>query len=386
MTSDSMTEHLYVHVPFCEGKCDYCAFYSVASNETQRKTYAPLPGREPRALLGEGLFPWGIAPRTLYIGGGTPGVLGPEGLRMLVEGLREVVTLDCVREWTVELNPCALAPSLAELLIGLGVNRISIGAQCFDDEVLRSIGRRHTAADAERAVGVVRSAGFTNVGLDLIAGLPGLTPERWRRSVERAIATGVVHLSVYALSVEPDTPLARREADGRRVPGAEVHLAALDQAEALLTTPGILRYGISNYARPGWECRHNLACWRGADYVGLGPAAATRLGLRRWTNRPDLAAYVAGVTGGAPPPRDAEILDPVTDATERLVFGLRLAEGVNLEAFAGCHPAAAARLGEWQAVLARLSAQGLVGRTAEGSWRLTRRGREVADTVIRELV
>jgi oxygen-independent coproporphyrinogen-3 oxidase len=379
-------EHLYVHVAFCDGKCDYCGFYSVVADAGVQEAYAPLPGRELRALLAEGTVAQGVAPRTLYFGGGTPGILGSQGLRTLVDGLWQSTDPGRVEEWTVELNPATVTPVLADVLAGLGVNRVSVGAQCFDDDVLRSIGRRHDAAAVERAVHILRAAGFANIGLDLIAGLPGLTPEKWRASIERALAINVVHLSVYALSIEPDTVLARRVAGGEVVPDAEAQLSALSEAERLLTAAGFARYEISNYARPHLECRHNLACWRGADYVGLGPAAASRAGRRRWTNRADFAGYMAAVAAGSPPPSEAETLDATTDATERFVFGLRLAEGVCPETFAAGYPAASARVDEWRDTLARQAAQGVVERTAHGVWRLTARGREVADAVIRELV
>ncbi|MBN1341703.1 MAG: radical SAM family heme chaperone HemW [Phycisphaerae bacterium] len=386
MPTDSAIQHLYVHVPFCDGKCDYCGFYSVVAHDAARQAYAPLPGRELRAMLDKGTVSQTAAPRTLYIGGGTPGMLADHGLRRLVEGLREAVNLEDVEEWTVELNPATVTPALADTLAILGVNRVSLGAQCFDDDVLRSLGRRHDVKAIVRAMDVLTEAGFQNTGLDLIAGLPGLTTQGWRVSIERALALRVVHLSIYALSLEPDTVLARRVAGGESLPDDEAQLEALSQAETLLAGAGLVRYEISNYARPGWECRHNLACWRGEDYLGLGPAAASRADSRRWTNLADLAGYVGAVTADTAPPRDAETLDASTDATERFVFGLRLYEGVRPDIFAERWPAATSRVGEWHETLTRLGAQGLVEQASHGGWRLTARGRQVADAVMRELV
>ena len=403
--------NLYVHVPFCEGKCDYCGFYSVAADAATRAAYALLPGRELAARLAAGMLPYGLALRTLYLGGGTPGVLGAAGLRTLADGLRQAADLRQVAEWTVELNPASTTPGLAEALAALGGNRVSLGAQCFDDQVLRAIGRRHCAADIDAAVRAVHAAGIANVGLDLIAALPGMSPAAWKVSIERALALEVAHLSVYALSLEPGTPLARRVAAGAAMPDAETQLAALAAAEKQLIAAGFARYEISNYARPGRECRHNVACWSGEDYLGLGPAAASRVGRRRWTNRPDVAAYAAGFNdrnGGPAAPRSGmparrsalatrdapqkrgkekiETLDAMADVTERFVFGLRLGAGVDPEVFARRWPAAQVRLGEWRDTLAVLAAQGVVESGATGTWRLTARGREVADAVIRELV
>jgi oxygen-independent coproporphyrinogen-3 oxidase len=380
--------HLYVHVPFCASKCQYCAFYSVVAGAGERHAFAALPGRELRILAGaKGNGPAG-APRTLYFGGGTPGLLGGEGLQALADGLWQVLDRDQLEEWTVELNPATATPGLFAALRGMGVNRLSMGAQCFEDSVLQAIGRPHDAATTVRAVASARAAGFDNLGLDLIAGLPGVSEEAWRVSIERAVALGATHVSVYALSVEEGTPLAAHVADGSVVlPGAEEQLAALAQAESFLTGAGLSRYEISNYARPGMECRHNLACWRGGDYVGLGPSASSRAGLRRWTNRADVRAYAQSVAAGERPPlSEEETLDPEADAVERMVFGLRLAEGVCLERFAARHPAAGPRTAAWASALARLEGHGLVERMAGGAWRLTGRGREVADAVMAELV
>ncbi len=381
-------QHLYVHVPFCDGKCRYCGFYSGVADEETRRLYAPLPGRELRLLAeAAGATPPLSAPRTVYFGGGTPAMLGENGLRELMSGLRENLALDGVEEWTMELNPAGVTRGFVAALRELGVNRLSIGAQCFDDEVLRGLGRRNTARDVVRAVEAARDAGMENLGLDLIAGLPGVSPELWQKSLAQVVSLQVPHVSVYALSVEAGTALAHDVATGTLVlPDAEAQLTALQIAEETLAVAGLARYEISNYARSGRECRHNLACWRGEDYLGLGPSASSRDGLRRWTNDADLAGYARQVARDLLPPRAEEEHDPPADAEERLVFGVRLQEGVNPEAFAGRHPAAAARVAEWQATLARLERQGVTERTPDGGWRLTARGREVADAVVEELV
>ena len=383
-------KHLYVHVPFCQGKCDYCGFYSVVADEEIRAEFAPLPGRELQILMEATDVPPGeLAPQTIYFGGGTPAMLGEKGLRTLVADLRLRADLSQVKEWTVELNPATTTRELAKTLRELGVNRVSIGAQSFDDEVLRRIGRRHDVAAIGQAVAAVRGAGFENVGLDLIAGLPGVTPEIWRTTVEQALALAPEHLSIYALTLECGTPMAKRVEEGvDKIDDPEQQLAALAEAEDALAKAGLARYEISNYARPGRECLHNLAVWRGEDYLGLGPHASARVGVRRWTNHADVRGYMSMVFEGARPSCEAEDLEPMGDVTERLLFGLRLAEGVALENFVARFPVAAERLAEWNATLARLAEQGVVERVAAtgGAWRLTSRGREVADAVIMELI
>ncbi len=390
MTNENLNSalaHLYVHVPFCDGKCHYCAFYSGVADDETRRLYAPLPGRELRLLADADVVPPFGAPRTIYFGGGTPSMLGEGGLRELVAGLRESVSLHAVEEWTLELNPANVTRAFAATLRDLGVNRVSIGVQCFDDEVLRTLGRRNTVQDVIKAVEAVRAAGFTNIGLDLIAGLPGVSPELWRTSLEQAVALDVPHVSVYALNLEPGTVLAQAaEAGALALPDEDAQLAALALAEELLGAAGLARYEISNYARPGSECRHNLATWRGEDYIGLGPSASSRVGLHRWTNPADLGGYARQVVNDALPLREEEELEPQADAEERLVFGVRLLEGVNPATFASHYPAAEPRIAEWMNTLTRLECQELTTRTKDGGWRLTARGREVADAVVAELV
>ena len=378
--------HLYLHVPFCESKCDYCAFYSVTNADAAAQ--AAYPGLALREWDLLGAEPGPI--ETLYTGGGTPGLLGMSGVRRLADGLRARGLLADAAEWTVELNPASAGAPLLAALRAAGVNRLSFGAQCFDDAVLRRLGRRHTAAATRQALARARRAGFDNLGIDLIAGLPGVTPSAWRETLRQALDLGCTHLSVYGLGVEPGTLLHAAVQAGLAVPGTDAQMDALAAAEPILAAGGFDRYEISNYARPGMACRHNLAVWRGEDYLGLGPAAASRLGRRRWTNLADLPAYAAAVQAGRVPPRAAEDeLDAAADALERFVFGVRLGEGISPAAAARAWPALATRVADWEARFARLASQGIAESVPVGAdprWRLTTRGREVADAVIRELL
>jgi len=379
-----MVSHIYIHVPFCDGKCHYCGFYSIVAGRNMISLYGSLPARELTIL--QETYPGEIcAPTTLYIGGGTPSMLGVSGLEQLAESIRGRVSLDALEEWTVELNPSSVTAPLMGALRAMGVNRLSIGAQCFDDATLTRIGRRHDAQAVVDAVTLARDAGFSNIGIALIAGLPGSTPDLWDTTLTRALELGLQHMSVYALSVEPGTCLAAQTAKGLVLPTDEDQLAALAQAEERLTNAGFVRYEISNYAQPGFGCRHNLAVWHGEDYIGLGPAASSRRANRRWTNSEDLSEYIEAINVGSLPPSRNERLQELDDAVERVLFALRLAEGVDLASAANRFPALSVRLADWESRLAGLSRHGITERDA-GRWRLTARGREVCDAVLKELL
>ncbi len=380
-----MFEHLYIHIPFCDGKCHYCGFYSVMAAPGLTGLYAGLPAaelsmlRETRQIVGRSPI------RTVYMGGGTPAMLGCDGLKRLADSIAARLDLSSVAEWTVEMNPASVNAGLLRALRAIGANRVSIGVQIFDDPSLQQIGRHHTAADAARAVAMAQDAGFGNTGIDLIAGLPGVTPEIWERTLEQALTLRLKHLSVYALSVEPGTVLAAQAAAGLKLPDEAAQLAALSQAERLLGAAGFSRYEISNYALPGFECLHNLSVWRGYDYLGLGPAAASRVGKTRWTNCSDLAEYIESVRHGRRPACEREHLDEVDDALERAVFALRLAEGIGLEETRQRFAVLSGRVSDWETRLQGLERQHITERHGR-RWRLTARGRDVCDAVLRELV
>jgi oxygen-independent coproporphyrinogen-3 oxidase len=380
MSASASIDGLYVHVPFCDGKCAYCAFYSVPFHAGRVDAWLAALQTEYRQALDE----WGpLTPSTIYFGGGTPTLLDRPHLERLLQighGFRAA-------EWSIEANPGSLDLGKLELLKTTGVTRISLGVQALDDRVLRFLGRRHTVADVRAAVAAIKTAGFDNWGLDLIACVPDVDRPQWGRTIREALAFEPRHVSVYALTSEEGSSLAGRLASGAsRLLDDDEQLAMLADAEEMLAGADFRRYEISNYARPGYDCRHHLACWRGHNYIGLGCAAASRVGHRRWTNRPDLKGYIAAMSQDQRPPREEEILSPLTDATERLVFGLRMAEGVSLEDILGvtglmASPAASA----WQSTLQRLEETGLLVHR-DDRWQLTSRGRELADYVAVELM
>ena len=380
-----MIPHLYIHVPFCDGKCHYCGFYSVLNDAHLTGLYTPLPSKELELVVKARPKIARFSPRTVYMGGGTPALLGEAGLSRLIERLSEHLSFASVEEWTVELNPASVNRSLLNALRKLGVNRLSIGVQSFNDATLARIGRRHDARAADQAVHLAQETGFENTGIDLIAGLPGVTPAIWQATLEHAVSLKLKHLSVYALSVEPGTVLARQKEEGLVLPDDGDQLSALKHAEAVLGQAGFERYEISNYAQPGQECRHNLGIWRGNDYLGLGPAAASRLGDARWTNDPDVAGYMDSLAQKQLPPRTFETLTPTDDALERVTFALRLAEGIDPSVVAQRFACLRDRAATWEERFERLMRHGITERGGR-RWRLTAHGREICDAVIRELL
>ena len=366
---------LYIHVPWCRSKCRYCAFYSDAT-EPQTEIFAAAVAAEVRVRA-----PEGFAPTAVYVGGGTPSLLGTAGVSALCRALRDAADLSAVREWTFEANPDSADPDTLTAMLAGGATRLSIGAQSFDDTTLRFLSRPHDAAAIRRAVDDARAAGFDSVGLDLIAGIPSLSPEAWRRTLDEALALAPDHVSVYALTVEPGTPLSADVAAGRvNMPPDDAVMDALAEAENVLGAAGLARYEISNYALPGRECLYNLSVWRGEDYLGVGPSASSRLGLARRTNAADTAAWLAAGEG------TDSTLSPREDRMERFLTGLRLAEGADP---ARAAPEDAARM---EPVFRRLTMQGFVesvpnvAADAPTRWRLTARGREVADAVALEML
>jgi len=374
---------LYLHIPFCDGKCPYCAFYSVRAEAARIDRYLAALERECaewRRRLPE------FRPRTIYWGGGTPSLLPAPALDRLLRMFQTAGLTAEVEEWTVEMNPAGATADRLRRLREAGVNRISLGAQSFDEAILRRLGRRHSVAEVLAACAEIRRAGFRNWGLDLIACVPGVTVGRWTRVLQAAVAQRPAHLSVYALTVEEGSRLpALWRRRGERPMDERMELRHLDRAHRVLAASGYERYEISNYARPGRACRHNRDCWEGADYLGWGPAAASRLGLRRWTAAPDWEAYCEAWLAGRQPPGESDDRSPAGAAQDDLVFGLRMTRGVRLGALVRRHGLDRACAVRWRATAIRLARLGLMERRG-AYWRLTARGRNVADAVAVEFM
>jgi oxygen-independent coproporphyrinogen-3 oxidase len=314
--------HVYIHVPFCARRCTYCDFSIAVRKTTPVREYLDALEREAvRADLPE-------RPATAYLGGGTPSRLGGEGIARLA---RIVGAHRGVVEFTIEANPEGVSLETARAWVAAGVNRLSLGAQSFDPGVLAWMHRTHDAPAIGAAIGAARKAGFANISLDLIFALPERLGRDWRADLTQAIALAPDHVSLYGLTIEAGTPLARQIARGETAAPSDARWE--DEyllAHELLGAAGYRFYELSNAARPGREAVHNRAYWTLAPYLGLGPSAHSFDGTARWWNEPAYAAWVRLLKAGTSPVAGREIIGDSQRAMERLYLGLRTAEGLEL--------------------------------------------------------
>jgi oxygen-independent coproporphyrinogen-3 oxidase len=371
----TVPESIYIHVPFCRSKCPYCSFYSVPYDKTGADRYIEALGQE--MALAERNDSLGV-PQTLYIGGGTPSIFDGDQFARFLETLCGYIPLTACREWTIEANPDSLTRKKLETASKIGVNRISLGVQAADNQVLEMTGRGYTVSGAQETLEFIRQCGIHNIGIDLIAGMPKTVQKDWRKTLEWTCDQKPSHVSVYALSVESP---CRWFNERVKPPGEVETMAFVRSADEMLEVCGLSRYEISNYARDGFACQHNLIFWRGGDYRGFGPAASSRIGTSRFTNVHGVDEYSYKLSSGKSPAVEKEELPPEVDAGERLAFALRLREGVDLDEFAARIGAGAEeRLVEWENELQDLARAGLTGK--HGSrWALSERGRWLADRV-----
>ncbi len=365
---------IYLHIPFCERKCGYCDFYSLTDDGRREDFTAAVIqeiGHRRRAQL---------AVDSVYFGGGTPSLLPPAFYARLLEVLSAAFHLEDDIEITLEANPGTVdAASLADYRRA-GINRLNLGVQSFDTRHLNFLGRIHDAAQARAAVTRARRAGFDNLGLDLIYGLPGQTVAAWQADLESAPACEPAHLSCYALTYEADTPLMNDRLAGGHQPAGEEKMAALFEATAdILCAAGFEHYEISNFAAtPRQRSRHNLKYWTRTPYLGFGPAAHSFIPPRRSWNPADLEAYLERIALGALPEEGREELTRSQEMIETVFLGLRLAAGIDLAAFARHFGTPLeARASE---VLPALVADGFL-RLTPGRLVPTRRGMRLHDSV-----
>ena len=344
---------LYIHIPFCVRKCSYCDFYSLPNRQPAIAGYVQAVLREAGSFpLSQRGIKGDLQPlknpsfQTLYLGGGTPSLLGPQNLQTLISGLvssplmgedqgegvqKKGEALKAVglhlAESTLEVNPESASPEFLQTAKTLGFNRLSFGVQSLSDAELQSVGRIHTAAQAVAAIKLAQKTGFKNISADLIIGLPGQTWHSLHNSLATLTGLGLPHLSVYCLSLENGTPLALNPPND--LPSDDFQAELYEKTRAFLINAGFVHYEISNYARPGCECLHNLNYWRGGEYLGLGPAAASHLDGKRFKNNNDLDAYLQNPTGQV---EYVETLNPKEKAAEEAMLRLRLLEeGLNTD-------------------------------------------------------
>ena len=372
---------IYVHIPFCASRCSYCDFFSTLRLSESGEPYV-------NALLAEAALRQtelqGEPIRTLYLGGGTPSQLPLPLLSRLINGLLEQLDLEAVEELTVEANPDDVTPEWCRAVSRLGVNRVSMGVQSFEDKILRLIGRRHTAQQAAEAVARLRAAGIDNISIDLIFGLPGQAPESWAASVRQAIDLQPQHISAYGLTYEEGTRLwhQRERGEVTEVPEEqclEMYRVLVDMLQAA----GYEHYEISNFAKPGYRSRHNSSYWNDTPYLGLGAAAHSYDGRVRRYNPHDLQRYISKITAGETA-FEQEELTSWERYDERVMLGLRTSDGVDAERLRQDFGDDA-----WQHFTGEASKHITAGHlrvTRDHRYVLTRDGIMLSDSIIRDLM
>ncbi|HWY52701.1 MAG TPA: radical SAM family heme chaperone HemW [Chthoniobacterales bacterium] len=334
--STSVTDavrHVYVHIPFCARICPYCAFYKelLDRSQTQRFCEALLSELRQQALATASPSGGGqhrhLLPSTIYFGGGTPTALTTAQLEFLLGGFRDTLDLSELIEWTTEANPGSVSPGKAALLRRLGITRISLGIQSWDDDLLKLLGREHNAKQGEESFHLFRDAGFSNINVDLMFGLPGQTIHQWRSTLERTVSLMPEHISTYCLTYEEDTEFFLRHARGEFRQNSDDDAEFFETTMAILEAAGYEHYEISNYARAGFRSAHNRGYWSGSDYLGIGPSAFSTVRMTRWQNVSDFRAYSDVVLLGKSAVRSVEQLTAEMKRAERIALGLRTSEG-----------------------------------------------------------
>ena len=326
MTEQSLGAGLYIHIPFCQRKCPYCAFYSVPVSGRSMDRFAD-------ALLREiDLYKITTPPETVYIGGGSPTCLPNETLIRLAHSLKQ--RFGSVEEFTVECNPAQANAELLEGLRASGVNRISIGAQSFDADELKVLGRLHDPGQIQTAVQSAQCAGFENIGLDLIFGLPDSNLMAWQNTLEKAMTLDVQHVSAYSLTIEKGTPFEKAVQQGSLTMIDEaLERTMYELACVQFEKAGFGHYEISNFARPGFQCRHNLRYWKNRSVIGIGPASAGWYQGKRTTNVRDIDAYLTHIEAGRFARDEEQTPDLEQIAIETAVLNLRMRQGIDLAAY-----------------------------------------------------
>ncbi len=381
--TDAPVRSLYVHVPFCAHKCEYCAFYSAPPS-------GDIIGRYVNALVRElELIAPDCRPDTIFFGGGTPSLLTIKQWETVL-GAMQRLGLTGAAEWSVECNPATVSADKAKLLHDAGVNRISMGVQSLDETLLERLGRIHSREQVFRSLDILRAAGFANVNIDLMFAIPGQTMELWHRTLDEALALGTEHLSCYEVIYEDDTPLYEQLKAGEFDVDEELACAMYDALIDRASAAGFHQYEIANFARnrdpaaapaspaiPDYACQHNIGYWRGRDSYGIGPSASEYVRGLRAKNWANTTLWIEQLEKGRRAKELAEALSPLARAGELAAFGLRMNAGWPLAEFTE-------RTGfdlksEWRSELDRLVACGW-GEMTPDSFRLTRQGLRYADT------
>jgi oxygen-independent coproporphyrinogen III oxidase len=312
----------YLHIPFCTSICSYCDFTSFAGQENKISRYVDALCAEIESSDLKGPL------QTVYFGGGTPSLLPPEKIQTILEILQRKAGFTSMIEISMEANPERVDEKRLRDYRKLGVNRLSFGAQAFQTEILKKLGRGHDWAVVEKAVAAARDAGFPNLNLDLMFGLAGQSLSQFQESVQKVSELSPEHLSLYALQVEEGTPLAKQVEEGLELPTEEQVADEYAWAQSFLTTQGYEQYEVSNFSKPGFSCRHNWNIWRGEDYWGFGLSAVGTVGDVRHGHGDDLMVYIEQASRGRESLLEKEVLSPSVRAWERIMLQFRTQEGV----------------------------------------------------------
>lgn len=382
---------IYGHIPFCAHACDFCAFYKEEPNRAELDRYMDAM----RAEILRARDSWLSlelasvrVPDTVFWGGGTPGLLPARDLERLAVDFRQLLPAP-IAEWTVEMAPSTVKPDKLKVLKDQGVTRISMGVQSLNPKTLDALGRRHSPGQIKKAVDMIRAAGFDNLNLDLIFAIPDQSPQDWAADLREILALQPDHISTYCLTFEDDTALwVKLQKGAIRRHSEEDEAAFYETSMDVLESAGICQYEVSNFSLPGHECKHNLNTWHMAEWVGLGPSAASQYGLssgspRRWQNASDLSSWISGIESNRPSLIDESRLNADTLFADCLIFGLRLNRGVYLPALQARFPNAP--LAQITPLFDLWQQESLL--TCESDWiRLTRKGRLLADAIGAEIL
>ena len=371
---------IYVHVPFCRSKCQYCDFYSVTNKKdldfdgyTQAVcTHIKEAGMQaPNHIVD-----------TIYFGGGTPSFFGGEGMAMILAAIRKNFDVSPTAEITFEANPDSVTDRLLRRVRGEGFNRVSLGIQCDNDNILKTLGRPHTYAEAVTAVKKLRKKGFRNISVDLIYGLPGQRPQDWNATLNNVLSLKPEHISCYGLQVEEGTPLYNMQefynlADDEAQ--ADMYLSAVES----LRKHGYHQYVISNFCKKGHTSRHNMKYWTGGEYLGFGPGASSDFGGSRFSMVRDVHRYIEGVLQGGTVVEELQEVAPRERAAEYVMMRLRTTAGIDRETYENTYLLPFAPLEE---LLLTYKQQNLAVQTYDGRWHLTARGFLLSNSIISDLL
>lgn len=371
---------VYIHVPFCRSKCQYCDFYSLAAKDDK------LMDGYLSAICAHIREAGALTPSyrvdTIYFGGGTPSFFGADGMATILTAIRRNLDVDQNAEITFEANPDSVSDKLLSRLRAEGFNRVSLGIQSDDDEMLRKLGRPHNYSNAVSAFHRIRKAGFRNISVDLMYGLPGQTLRAWQSTLENVLTLNPEHISCYGLKLEPGTPMYELR-DVSNLPDddvqADMYLAAVD----ILKSHGFRQYEISNFARKGLYSRHNMKYWTGGEYLGFGPSASSDFAGKRYTLVPNLTAYIKGIREKGSVIDEVEEIPMRERAGEYLMMRLRTTAGINAEDYERMFLLPFAPLEE---LLEKNRRLGYANRNEDGRWFLTPKGFLISNTIISDLL